>query len=205
MNHRRRPHNTCNSTKKCSCTKSRCPNRRRCPNRHLCRPRWCPRCRRCFCRCCCIITPSPKLKGIHAQLEAASQIQLKHKEPVIFDKIIHSNDNDIRYNQQTGRFSLIAKETYLVNWNITVEGSYQSSSISFALLVDNQIQGTSTLPISVGQLNGTCLITVKKVPTTLSLVNYTNDTIQLSRFTPVANITIAKACHTFIKKRRRPC
>jgi len=133
------------------------------------------------------------LEGIHAQLETASSMQLEHKEPVLFDKIIHNTDNNICYNQQIGKFSLTTRTNYLINWDITVEGSYQSASISFALLVDNQIHGISTLPISVGQLTGTCLITVSKTPTCLSLVNYTNDTIQLSRFAPVANITIATA------------
>jgi len=154
-------------------------------------------CKRCPCRCRCSVTPvrSPDLQGIHAQLEVASPTQLEHEEPVLFDKIIHNTDKDILYDPQTGIFTLTTRATYLVNWDITIEGSYQSASVSFALLVDNQIQGISTLPISVGQLSGTCLVTVSKAPAFLSLLNYTNDTIQLSRFPPVANITITKtAC-----------
>jgi len=145
------------------------------------------------------------LQGIHAQLETASPIQLEHEDPVLFDKIIHNADNDIRYDHQTGKFFLNTKATYLVNWDITVEGSYQSASVSFALLIDDQIQGISTLPISVGQLSGSSLITMKTSPAILSLVNYTNDIIQLSRYTPVANITIAKITCPPIRRKRRPC
>jgi len=81
---------------------------------------------------------------------------------------------------------------YLINWDVAVEGSYHRPFVRFSLLADNIVTDSSTLPVTVGQISGTSLLTVKNAPIELSLINDTDDIVQLSGFTPVANITITK-------------
>ena len=139
--------------------------------------------------CSCVVT------GIGAQLEIASPININHRDAIKFDKILNHSNQNIRYDQQSGTFHLPVAGTYQINWDISVEGSHHKSYIRFAILAGNKIQGESTLPLTVGQLSGTCLLTIEN-PTDVSLINNTEDIVQLSRYTPVANITISKTSCT---------
>jgi len=145
-----------------------------------------------ICCCECVIVNPPELGGIQAQLAVAREVYLDDGQAVVFDKILHNPNRDINYDAVTGRFSLRKRGTYLINWDVAVEGSYYRPFVRFSLRVKNAIIGSSTLPVTVGQLSGTSLLTVKETPIELSLINDTDDTVQLSRFTPVANITITK-------------
>jgi len=127
-----------------------------------------------------------------AQLRVADNVYLDDGEEIVFDIILSRNTRDITYNRATGRFCLRKKGTYLINWDVAVEGSYYRPFIRLALVADDTVIGSSTLPVTVGQLSGTSLLNVGNTPVELSLINNTEDTIQLSGFAPVANITITK-------------
>lgn len=150
--------------------------------------------RRCFCGCCCLyIKVSPNsIGGIQAQLQTANNPHLEHRDAIIFNQIIKHTNRHIYYNEATGEFCLASSGRYLINWDVAVEGSHHSPSITFAILTNGNIQNESTLPISVGQLNGCCFVSVTKEPLILSLVNNTRNAVQLSTYSPIANITITK-------------
>jgi len=162
-------------------------------------------------RCCCpkpqkpckcrkkpqIYCPCPsELGGIQAQLREADNLYLDDHEKVIFDIILRRSTPDITYHAATGTFCLRKKGTYLINWDVAVEGSYYRPFVKFSLLANQVTIGSSTLPVTVGQLSGTSLLTVKNAPVEISLINDTNDTVQLSGFSPVANITITKVSNS---------
>jgi len=143
-------------------------------------------------RCPC----SSELGGVQAQLRVANDVYLKANQEVIFDIILRRNTRDITYNPKSGKFCLREGATYLINWDVAVEGSYHRPFIRFSLIANGTVVGSSTLPVTVGQLNGTSLLTAKRTPIEVSLVNDTDDTVQFSRFAPVANITITKVSNT---------
>ena len=165
----------------------KCSNRvPRCPCQNPSRPCNCPPRRQFRCPC------PPELGGIQAQLRSARNVYLNDQESVVFDIISRRTIRDITYHRDTGKFCLRERGNYLINWDVAVEGSYHRPFVRFSLLADNIVTDSSTLPVTVGQISGTSLLTVKNAPIELSLINDTDDIVQLSGFTPVANITITK-------------
>ena len=140
------------------------------------------------CRC----AHSLELGGIQAQLRNAETAQLDNGEAILFDIILQRTSPDIAYNKDTGKFTLCKKGTYLINWDVAVEGSYYQPYITIALTADNSIINAATIPVTIGQISSTAMVNVTEEPVVVSLINDTNDRIQLSRYTPVANITITK-------------
>jgi len=154
---------------------------------------WCP----CPCphpcpqpKCHC--PRPPELGGISAQLKTASNVYLNNKQAVLFNEILQRTTQDITFNRITGVFCLRKIGTYLVNWDVAVEGTHHEPFIRFSLITGGSTIGSSTLPITVGQLSGTSIINVTNAPRELTLINDTGDIVQLSKFAPVANITITK-------------
>jgi len=202
MNHNRTRCGYCEPSRRCTynnhnCLRYRCNEPRiirrccciefRCCHHHC---QWnckCPDDKHSKCSC--------ETAGIQAQLEIANPINIDNGDAIKFDKILNHSNQSIHYDQQTGVFNLPVAGTYQINWDISVEGSHHKPYVRFAILAGNKIQGESTLPLTVGQLSGTCLLTITK-PTNVSLINNTDDIVQLSRYAPVANITISKISHT---------
>lgn len=111
-------------------------------------------------------------------------------EVVVFDKVVNHLNEGIFYNRQTGEFTLTEAGNYVVNWSVTVEGSDESPFVSFAVRVDDEVEDFDTIPVSVGHLTGSCLITITKGSAKLTLVNHTEDIIQFSRYSPCANLML---------------
>ena len=134
--------------------------------------------------------PGPcALTGIHVQLKTAADSLLEDGQPINFDTIVNQPGTTIEYNKATGIFTLTKEANYLVNWSIAVEGSNTSPFIRFALKVGGEIIGAAAVPISVGVISGSALVTAAP-GTHLALINHTNDTIRLDAVTPIANLTI---------------
>jgi len=141
-----------------------------------------------MCRCAHAL----ELGGIQAQLRSVDVGELENGLPIIFDIILKRTSPDIIYNKDNGKFTLCKSGTYHVNWDVAVEGSYFQPFVTLALTADDEIINAATLPITVGQLSSTAMVTVTDNPVDIALINNTNDVIQLSRYAPVANITITK-------------
>jgi hypothetical protein len=145
-----------------------------------------------------LLEAAVNLAGTQAQLTNAPHLQicLNNKERVVFDTILKESE-DIRYEKKTGIFKITTPGTYLVNWSVAVNGSHTSPYIRFALETDGEVYGPSACPVSLGVIGGTGLVTVLRVPSTLSLINDTGDVACLAQVMPAAGITITKAIGNF--------
>jgi len=94
------------------------------------------------------------------------------------------------YNHETGVMEIHKQGTYLIDWNIVVEGSQEKPCVRFGVEVNGEVKASATLPVSVGQLSGQALINVCQIPTTVRLINDTNEIVQLSNSTPIANLRV---------------
>lgn len=136
----------------------------------------------------------PVFGGITSQLKRVDEttVFLDDGEPVIFETILTRITTDVTYSKTTGNFCLHKPGSYLVNWDVAVEGSLSQPFIRMALIQDEQVVGASAMPVTVGQISGTSLIAVSEVPVRLMLVNATGEQIRLSEFSPVGNMTITR-------------
>jgi len=125
------------------------------------------------------------------QLTSPAKVFVADKEIVKFNTVINKSDKNITYNSETGRFTLLKPSNYLVNWNISVEGTATAPFFSFSLCVNNRIYGTATAPIATSFLSSSSLITANDLSTTIELLNTTGDTVRLHEISPMANIVIA--------------
>jgi len=156
------------------------------------------RCFKCRCSKCCPPRPRPpivcnKKGGYQAQLISEAKIFLKDRDIIKFNTILNKSEKSINYNSETGKFTLLKPSNYLVNWNISVEGTDVKPFVGFSLLVDNEIYGTATAPIATSFLSSSSLITTTNRSTTISLINTTGDIVRLSDVSPMANILIAES------------
>lgn len=134
--------------------------------------------------------PKKQAAGIQAKLLSPENFYLNPDQVVIFDKVLNHIGRGIFYDQQTGAFMLAQAGNYVINWSVTVEGSDESPFVKFGLLVNGTIKDFDTIPVSVGQITGSTLITVTNTPAKVALINHTGDIIQFSRYAPCANLTI---------------
>ena len=148
--------------------------------------------------CCCATCstmpeknqPQKQTVGIQTKLLSPENLYLNPNQVVVFDKVVNHIGRGIFYNQQTGIFTLSQTGNYLINWSVSVEGSDESPFVKFGLLVNGLIKDFDTIPVAVGHVTGSTLITVANKPAKVALVNHTGDIIQLSRYAPCANLTI---------------
>jgi len=177
----------------CSCKKNKCQCRDKIC---LClKPKPKPNCRcksSCICLCRCAPISSSEFCGLSLSLTSSEIQTMEDEETVIFDNIILKPKSCITYNEITGGIVFKRKGNYLVNWNISVEGTYSKPFVSYSIIQDDQTVGTSTLPVSIGQLSGSCIIQVQNLPSVAKLANTTGDIVRLSEFFPIANLSIVK-------------
>ena len=130
--------------------------------------------------------------SLHARLDKAVPILIEADEPVTFNQIVTVVGTDVKYDLKNGRFKLEPIGTYLINWGVAIEGSYQASHVSFAIFADNVNINDASFPITVGKLHSSCIVRVEDKPVIIKLKNNTGETVRLSQYVPVANIVIAK-------------
>ena len=180
------------------CPYEKCPSK--CPRRNDLNTRYC--CQKPCCPCSKCSTqkkpaPTPKkttsccgLGGIQAKLITPMTLFLEDGDALLFDLVMPHQNPYIQYQLGSGKFVLGKAGTYMVNWQVSVEGSSETPYVSFALMLDEVMADFATLPLTVGQLACSSLITVERPPAKVSINNYTKDTVYLSRFPPAANLTI---------------
>ena len=167
--------------KRCICWCEPVRIRRRCLcNPEQPRPKPRPRPDRCLCH----------IEGISIQLTTIDDKHLPSGKPVIFNEILTDNSRFMSYDHETGVIEIFKHGNYLIDWDIVVEGSSQEPKVSFGIEVNGEVKASSTLPVTVGQLSGQALIHVDQIQTTVRLINDTGETVQLSKFTPIANLRI---------------
>ena len=133
---------------------------------------------------------SSQIEGISLQLTTVDDKSLPAECPVMFDSTLTNNSRFINYNHETGTIEIHKQGSYMIDWNIIIEGSSDKPYIRFGIEVNGEVTSSSTLPLTVGQLNGQALIHVDQIPTTVKLINDSCETVHLSCFTPIANLRI---------------
>jgi|GEM_PF-2739990 len=130
------------------------------------------------------------LSGVHVQ--TTSTVLVQANEPIIFDTVILIED-PTRIDYSAGNFYIIQPGTYYISWQVPVDGTDTSPSVSFSLSVDGIIYSESYLPIVVGTVTGSALVKTTGNSTLLRLVNTTNDIVSV---TSKANLVIVEAAGT---------
>ena len=134
--------------------------------------------------------PAVVLGGIQAQLVASPLELLPNGSIVIFDTIVTNQSLDITYNPVTGAFTLSMVGNYFVLWWVATDGSDLLPNINFSLRLNGAGDILSSTPVVTGQISGSALVHVSSTPSTLTLVNASNDTIALANTEVQANIVI---------------
>jgi len=129
--------------------------------------------------------------GLQAQLVVHPNKNLADKEVVAFDRTITQSGSDICL-MPNGKIKICSAGLFLVNWNISVAGTDTKPFARFAITVNNKIHGASARPTAVGELYSSNLVAVARSPCEIALVNDTGDIVQLSKISPIANITIVQ-------------
>jgi len=135
-------------------------------------------------RCHCL------LEGINVQLTTVDDELLQAGSPVIFNEILTDNSRFMSYDHETGVIEIFSCGNYLIDWSVATVGSKKECSVSFGVEVNEEVKASSTLPTSVGQLSGQALICVDHTQTRIRLINTTDEEVQLSKFTLIANLRI---------------
>lgn len=131
--------------------------------------------------------------GYQAQLISKSEESHIHNgETVIFNSILNNSNKNIVYDTKTGEFVINKASNYFINWSVTFDGTDVNSYVIFALELNGKNYEVSAIPLVIGSVIGSSLITVTEIPARLSLKNVSGDIISFSSINPVANIVIAE-------------
>ncbi|MCL2382837.1 MAG: complement C1q domain-containing protein [Oscillospiraceae bacterium] len=148
------------------------------------------------------VTAGLMIYGAGEQSLSSSGMQVQLDTPTILldeafvpfnDIITPSSSADISYDIATSTFTL-KPGTYLVTWEVPVDGTDTKAFVNLSLFLDGIQKVQSFIPVSVGIVAGSSLVVVPVddvtgEPSTLQLVNTTDDTISI---TGLANIVIVK-------------
>ncbi len=112
-------------------------------------------------------------EGIQVQLIGAGGGIIEDNSNVRFDTIFNDQSSDIDYDSATGEFTIHAPGNYYISWSLAVDGAGPMTYINYTVTVNGNPYASASSPIVSGELSGTALVTVKTVPTIISLVNTT--------------------------------
>jgi hypothetical protein len=79
---------------------------------------------------------------------------------------------------------------YYISWWVAADGTAGPPTVNFAINLNGGGSVTGSSPIITGQVGGSALITVSTVPSTITLVNNTTDTVGFASTLIQANIVI---------------
>lgn len=130
------------------------------------------------------------IEGMSLQLIDNENLNLPAGCPIVFDQIIFKNSNDMCCHEDNGLIEIHRKGSYLVDWDVAIEGVSHCQFARFGIEVDGQVVASSCLPTRSGQLSGKAIICANTLPTTVRLINDTDHEIHLSCHSPIANLRI---------------
>ena len=130
--------------------------------------------------------------GIQAELVGAGGGIIADGSNVLFDNILNDQSDNIVYNAATGEFTITEPGNYNVAWWTAPDGAGAATSISFAVAVNGFPYSTASSPIVSVQMAADALVTIEKVPATISLVNVTGDGVFVPIIPVQAGIVITE-------------
>lgn len=139
-----------------------------------------------------ITSPATELSGIQAQQVGAEGTVLADGGNVIFDSLLNDQSDNISYDTATGVFTITAPGNYYVDWWVGTDGAGPGINVTFAVAVNGVEYSAASSPIVSGQLSGEALVTVTDVPTTITLVNASDNDVFVPTTPIQANIVITE-------------
>lgn len=107
--------------------------------------------------------------------------ELPDTEPVLFDETLGNTSVNVNYDNATGRFEINKAGTYFASWWVATDGSGQSTSLQFGLVVNygdpSQQVFVACSPVVTGQISGSAMFTITTVPSYITLRNLTGDVV----------------------------
>ena len=138
------------------------------------------------------VAQSNQLRGIQVQLVGRGSDAVDDGENVVFDTIRNLQSSDINYNTQTGEFTITRSGNYSVTWWVSTDGTGALNAIYFSLRINGDGDITSSSPVVTGQISGSALITIENTPSTVTLVNTSNDLVIYAGLSVQANLVITE-------------
>lgn len=143
------------------------------------------------------LTPDPvdQLLG-HGHAQTNTVQDYNTDEIIVFGQRVKFDTQNIVTLDNAGQFTLSDPGTYLITWEIPIEGTDQYDSVYVQLLVNGTTHSTSYAALPTGLIAGSAVLTNGATPMTLALqISYPQDlgtdqeTVRVAEF---ANIVIAQ-------------
>jgi len=128
--------------------------------------------------------------GAELTLNRSKKEILNKNDPVIFDHLENQYGNNFIYDAATGQFTILEPATFVLTWQLAIEGTYKKPFARFAIKLNETIARTTAVPQTSGQIIGQSLITTTLPNTTVYLFNDSGDDVLLSRCGPIGNLLI---------------
>ena len=128
-----------------------------------------------------ISSPTPPILGyLHAQGNASSgAIILDDEDFVAFSTLLSNDAEGIITATSSQTFTLEVSGVYVVQYEIPCHSTAESHNVTFSLLVDGTPYSHALLPLPIGVLVGTAIITTTSDGVVLSIQNTTGDTVMI--------------------------
>lgn len=132
--------------------------------------------------------------GVSAKLTVGANNQVPNQNGLLFDTIAINNTSGrvaiVPSSDGSTEFHLNKRGTYLINWNVAIDGTTENASVTFSLLVDGVTRANTSMPIVTGELSGTEIVVVTTSPVIIKVINNGGDIAQLANVPVQANLTI---------------
>ena len=130
--------------------------------------------------------------GIQAQLQGSGGDTIIDGENVLFDTVINDQSANISYSAATGEFTIMSAGNYYIDWWVSTDGASASTFVTFNLVLNGGVAISGSSPAVTGQLHGSAFITANVVPSAVTLVNASGDTVGYGAIPVQANIVIVE-------------
>lgn len=141
-----------------------------------------------------LIQKISKPTGVSAKLTVGQNNQVPNQNGILFDTIALNNTNGkvviVPAADGGTEFHLRGKGTYLINWNVAVDGTTENASVTFSLSVNGVVKANTSMPVVTGELSGTEAVEVTNTVLIVKLINNGGDIAQLANVPVQANLTI---------------
>lgn len=134
---------------------------------------------------------SVMIRGVEYQVQNRQAEGVDTGTNVLFDTVVNGQDLTIAYNSGTGVFTIPRSGSFLVSWQVAIDGSSLGPSATFTLIESGAVSASipASIPVILGQISASALVTVSG-SATLRLANSSGYTIYLADMPVQANITI---------------
>lgn len=121
----------------------------------------------------------PELGFIHLQSDTNNSFILDVDAPIPFDYPLSLDPYGIITQDSVTTVNLSLAGTYLVTYEIPCYSTAESPTIEFTLLLDGAAHSSTFMPLPIGVISASSIVTTTQADTLLSIQNTTSDTVRL--------------------------